>query len=411
MLTAAAFNIKETRKDFPMLASVMNGKPLVYLDNAATTQKPKAVIERMSRFMKSEYATIHRGVYTFSQESTRECDTVREKCRAFLNAAKTSEIIFVRGATEAINLVATSFGGKFLKKGDEIVVSEIEHHSNIVPWHALAQKNGYILKTIPVNNAGELDLDAFKNLLASGKVRFVAITHVSNALGTVNPIKEIIRLAHGAGATVLIDGAQGAPHVPVDVRDLDCDFYCFSGHKIYGPTGVGVLYGKEKLLEAMDPYQYGGDMIETVNFDKITFAKLPAKFEAGTPAIVEIIGLGAAIDYLEKIGFEDLMRHEGDLLETATKALKAFPGITLIGTAKEKASLISFELEGVHPHDVGTVLNEAGVAVRVGHHCAQPTMRRFRVPATTRASFAFYNTKEEIDALMDGLKTVRRIFK
>ncbi len=409
MLTTA-FDVKQIRKDFPMLESVMNGRRLVYLDNAATTQKPRSVIDRMSRFLKNEYATIHRGVYTFSQESTRECDLVREKCREFLNAAKTSEIIFVRGATEAINLVATGYGAKFLKEKDEIIVSEIEHHSNIVPWQQLALKKGLVLKVIPVLDSGELDMDVFKKLLGP-RTKLVAVTHVSNALGTVTPVLEMIRLAHEVGAVILIDGAQGAPHLPVDVRELNCDFYCFSGHKIYGPTGVGVLYGKEKILEAMDPYQFGGDMIETVTFEKVTFAKLPAKFEAGTPAIAEIIGLGAALDYLKKIGFEDIGRSEEELLEYGTKSLLSIDGVKIIGTAPKKASLISFEVHGVHPHDVGTVLNEEGIAVRVGHHCAQPTMRHFHVPATTRASFAFYNTKEEIDALVAGLKKVLKIFR
>ncbi len=403
-------DIQQIRKDFPMLSSIMNGRPLVYLDNAATTQKPRSVIERMTRFLSSEYATIHRGIYTFSQETTRECDLVREKCREFLNAKETSEIIFVRGATEAINLVAAGFGRKFLKAGDEVIVSEIEHHSNIVPWQQLILEKGAALKVIPVSDAGELDLLQFKKLLSS-KTKLVAVAHVSNALGTVNSIGEIIRMAHQAGAVILIDGAQGAPHLTVDVRELDCDFYCFSGHKIYGPTGVGVLYGKSKHLEAMDPYQFGGDMIESVTFEKTTFAKPPAKFEAGTPAIAEIIGLGAALDYLKKIGFHEIKRLEDELLDYGTQALLNIPGLKIIGTAAEKASLISFEVEGVHPHDVGTVLNEEGIAVRAGHHCAQPTMRRFTVPATTRASFAFYNTKEEIHALVLGIKKVLRIFK
>jgi len=410
MLAMPLVDIQQIRKDFPMLSSIMNGRPLVYLDNAATTQKPRSVIERMTRFLSSEYATIHRGIYTFSQETTRECDLVREKCREFLNAKETSEIIFVRGATEAINLVAAGFGRKFLKAGDEVIVSEIEHHSNIVPWQQLILEKGAALKVIPVSDAGELDLLQFKKLLSS-KTKLVAVAHVSNALGTVNSIGEIIRMAHQAGAVILIDGAQGAPHLTVDVRELDCDFYCFSGHKIYGPTGVGVLYGKSKHLEAMDPYQFGGDMIESVTFEKTTFAKPPAKFEAGTPAIAEIIGLGAALDYLKKIGFHEIKRLEDELLDYGTQALLNIPGLKIIGTAAEKASLISFEVEGVHPHDVGTVLNEEGIAVRAGHHCAQPTMRRFTVPATTRASFAFYNTKEEIHALVLGIKKVLRIFK
>ncbi len=407
---AQPLNAEKVRKDFPMLASRMNGHPLVYLDNAATTQKPNAVIDRMSSFLKNEYATIHRGIYTFSQESTKECDAAREKCRAFLNAAKTSEIVFVRGATEAINLVAASYGRKFLKKGDEIVISTIEHHANIVPWQRLCEEKGLVLRVIPVNDDGELDLDAFQKLL-SPRTYLVAIGHVSNALGSINPVQEIVKMAHHAGAVVLIDGAQAVPHMKVDVQALDCDFYCFSGHKLYGPTGIGVLYGKEKHLEAMDPYQTGGDMIESVSFEKTTFAKPPAKFEAGTPAIAEIIGLGAAIDYLEKIGLDAIAHYEHELLQYATEKLAAIPGLKIIGNAREKASLISFELEGIHPHDVGTVLNEEGIAVRAGHHCAQPTMKRFGVSATTRASFAFYNTKGEVDGLTKGIRKVFEVFR
>ncbi|MBI4433010.1 MAG: cysteine desulfurase [Candidatus Omnitrophica bacterium] len=398
------------REDFPMLESRMNGKHLVYLDNAATTQKPAAVIDRMTQFMRHEYATIHRGVYTFSQLSTRECDLVRERCRRFVNAERASEIIFTRGATEAINLVAASFGRKFLKKGDEIIISEMEHHSNLVPWQALCEEKGLLLKVAPINDKGELLLDEFEKLLAA-RTYFVAITHVSNALGTINPIREIIKMSHHAGAAVLVDGAQAAPHLKVDVRDLDCDFYCFSGHKIYGPTGVGVLYGKARHLEAMDPYQYGGDMIESVDFKKTTFAKPPAKFEAGTPAIVEIIGLGAAFDYLQKIGWEAIHAHENELLDYATQALSQIPGLAIIGTAQEKASLISFVLDGIHPHDIGTVLDQEGIAIRAGHHCTQPVMKHFKVPATARASFAFYNTREEVDALVKAIHKVLEIFR
>ncbi len=404
------FDVQKIRKDFPMLQSRMNGHPLVYLDNAATTQKPASVIDRMSSFLKNEYATIHRGIYTFSQESTKQCDLAREKCRKFLNAQKNSEIIFVRGATEAINLVATGFGRKFLKPGDEIIISTTEHHSNIVPWQQLCEEKKLALKVVPVTDDGELDLEAFQKLLGP-RTYLVAIAHVSNALGTVNPIREMTKRAHHAGAVVLVDGAQGAPHLPVDVQALDCDFYCISGHKIYGPTGIGVLYAKEKHLLAMDPYQFGGDMIETVSFEKTTFAKPPAKFEAGTPAIAEIIGLGEAVDYLEKIGLDNIQEYEQELLRYATEKLSAIPGLKIIGTALEKASLISFELDNIHPHDVGTVLNELGIAVRAGHHCAQPTMKRFGVPATTRASFAFYNTKEEIDVLVKGIQRVFEVFR
>ncbi len=409
MLTAQDLDVGRVRKDFPMLEHRMNGKPLVYLDNAATTQKPLAVIERLSNFYKNEYATIHRGVYTFSQNSTEECNEAREKCRKFLNAKDASEIIFVRGATEAINLVAVAYGRKALKKGDEILISEIEHHSNIVPWQQLALEKGLVLKWAPVNDLGEIILEEFERLLGP-RTYLVSVGHISNALGTINPVKEIIKLAHHAGAVVMIDGAQGVPHTRVDVQDLDCDFYCFSGHKIYGPTGIGVLYAKKKHLEAMDPYQFGGDMIETVTFEKTTFAKLPNKFEAGTPAIAQIIGLGVAIDYLQGIGFEAIEHYEQELLRTATERLSQINGLKIVGTAAEKASLISFTLEGIHPHDIGTVLDQEGIAIRAGHHCAQPAMRRFGVPATARASFAFYNTKEEIEKLAEAINKAKKIF-
>ena len=402
-------DVQTIRRDFPVLGKTMNGRPLVYLDNAASTQETLAVIERMTRFLSGEYANIHRGVYTLSQEATRFVDEAREKCRAFLKAESSSEIIFVRGATEAINLVASGYG-KFVREGDEILVSEMEHHSNIVPWQRLCLENKARLRVIPVNDKGELDMAAFQNKLLNPRTKIVAITHVSNALGTVNPIAEITQLAHRSGAVVLVDGAQSAPHRAIDVKALDCDFFCFSGHKIYGPTGIGVLYGKKKHLEAMDPYQSGGDMIECVAFEKTTYAKAPQKFEAGTPAIAEIIGLGEAIDYLERLGFEAIARHEHHLLTIATELLSEVKGLTLIGQAAEKASLVSFVLKGIHPHDVGTVLSESGIAVRAGHHCAQPIMKRFGIPATTRASFAFYNTESEIDALVDSLQRVRKIF-
>ncbi len=406
----APFPVEKIRKEFPILTQKMNDQAFVYLDNAATSQKPLAVIERLSKFYRNENANIHRGVYTFSQNSTRECEEAREKIQHFLNAKESAEIIFVRGATEAINLVAATFGRKFLKKDDEILISEIEHHANIVPWQQLAEEKGLKLRVIPVKDNGELDLEAYEKMLGP-RTYLVAITQVSNSLGTINPVREMIKAAHHAGAVVLVDGAQAVPHMKVDVQDLDCDFYVFSGHKVYGPTGVGVLYGKRKHLEAMPPYQTGGDMIESVTFEKTTFAKIPAKFEAGTPAFAEIIGLGTAIDYLKSLGLDEINRYEHELLEYATEKLSKIPGLTIIGTAPDKASLISFELEGIHPHDVGTVLDQYGIAVRAGHHCAQPTMKRFGVPATTRASFAFYNTKAEIDVLVKGIEKVIQVFK
>jgi cysteine desulfurase/selenocysteine lyase len=410
MLMTQPLDIQKIRKDFPMLSTTMSGKPLVYLDNAATTQKPAAVIDRLTHFYKKEYATVRRGVYTFSQDSTRECDLVREKTRKFINAKSVDEIIFTRGTTESINLVMNAYGRKFLKPGDEIIVSTIEHHSNLVPWQQLCLEKGLTLKVIPVNDRGELLLDAFQKLL-SARTYFVAVTHISNSLGTINPIREIIKMARHAGAAILIDGAQGAPHQKVDVMELDCDFYCFSGHKIYGPTGVGVLYGKIKHLEQMDPYHYGGDMIEMVTFEKTTFQKPPHKFEAGTPPFSEIIALGPALDYIEGIGFDAIGQAEKELLEYATDGLSRIPGLRIIGTAEEKAGLVSFVIEGIHPHDIGTILDQDGIAVRAGHHCTQPTMRRFGVPATVRASFAFYNTKDEIDKLVAALYKALKVFK
>jgi cysteine desulfurase / selenocysteine lyase len=410
MLAESALDVKKIRRDFPMLQKSMSGKPLVYLDNAASTQKPSAVIDRMNDFLSSEYANIHRGVYSLSQQATDQVDKAREKCRAFLGAESASEIIFTRGATEAINLVAAAFGRKFVREGDEIIVSEIEHHSNIVPWQRVCLERNARLRVIPVNDRGELDVAAFQNKLLGPRTRLVAVTQVSNALGTIHPVAEIAKLAHRVGAVVLVDGAQSAPHMTVDVQAMDCDFFCFSGHKVYGPTGIGVLYGKKKHLEAMDPYQSGGDMIESVAFEKTTYAKPPQKFEAGTPAIAEIIGLGTALDYLTGIRLDAIARYEHGLLERATEKLQAIRGLKIIGTAAEKASLISFTLEGIHPHDVGTVLGEEGIALRAGHHCAQPTMKRFGVPATTRASFAFYNTPKEIDALVQGIEKVKKLF-
>ena len=400
---------QKIRKDFPVLAQKMNGKPLVYLDNAATTQKPAVVIDRMTRFMRDEYATIHRGVYTLSQKATQACDDVRDQVRNFLGARKSSEIIFTRGATESINLVASSYARKFLKAGDEILLSEIEHHANIVPWQMLAQEKGLVLKVAPVNDQGEIIIEEYKKKL-SGKTKMAAFGHVSNALGTIHPAVELTKLAHAAGAIVLIDGAQAVSHLKVNVQAIGCDFYVFSGHKLYGPTGIGVLYGRKELLDQMDPYQGGGDMIESVTFEKTTFAKTPAKFEAGTPAFVEVIGLGEAIKYLESIGFDAIEAHEKKLLDEATKKISALPGLTIIGTARQKAAVISFVLDYAHPHDIGTILDQEGIAIRTGHHCAQPTMARFKVPATARASFGIYNTSDEIDALVQSIGRVKEMF-
>ena len=403
-------DIQKIRKDFPVLSQQVNGKPLVYLDNAATAQKPMAVIQRLYQFYTEEYATVHRGVYSMSQDSTLECDQVREKCRQFLNAKEVAEIIFVRGTTEAINLVAAGYGRKFLKKGDEILISALEHHANIVPWQRICEEKELVLKVIPMNDRGELLQEDYKKLL-SPRTKIVAVTHVSNALGTINPVKEMTALAHQAGAVVLIDGAQGAAHQKVDVRDIDCDFYAFSGHKIYGPTGVGVLYGKKKLLEAMDPYQTGGEMIKQVTFQKTTFAEPPLKFEAGTPSFAEIIGLGPALDYVQQIGFDKIEACEHELLIEATEKLSQVKGLRIYGTAKEKAAVVSFTLGDIHPHDIGTILDQEGIAIRTGNHCAQPVMQRFGLAATARASFSFYNTKAEIDVLTKSLQKVIQVFQ
>ncbi|MBN1688319.1 MAG: cysteine desulfurase [Candidatus Omnitrophica bacterium] len=405
-----ASEVQAIRRDFPILSRMMNGRPLGYLDNAATTQKPISVIERLNTFYREQYATVHRGVYTLSQNSTWECDEVRKKCQKFLNARQAEEIIFVRGVTEGINLIAAGYARKFLKAGDEIVISEIEHHANIVPWQRVCEEKGTVLKVIPVNDRGEISLEEYKKILSS-RTKIISVAHISNALGTIHPIREMIRLGHNAGAVVVIDGAQGAAHQRTDVQELDCDFYCFSGHKIYGPTGVGVLYGKRELLEKMDPYQFGGEMIERVTFEKTTFAKPPLKFEAGTPAIAQIVGLGPALDYVEKIGFEKIAAYEKELLTEATKKISQVKGVRIIGQASEKAAIISFVMEDVHPHDIGTIVDQSGVAIRTGHHCAQPAMRRFGIPATARASFTFYNLKEEIDVLIGALHHVYEVLK
>lgn len=405
-----SLDVRKIRQDFPVLGREMNGKPLIYFDNAATTQKPMSVIKRLYEFYTEEYATIHRGVYALSQDSTLECDQVREKARGFLNAKEVSEIVFVRGTTEAINLVAASYGRKFLREGDEIIISALEHHANIIPWQRIAEEKKLSLKIIPVNDRGELLLEEYKKLLTS-RAKLVAVNHVSNALGTINPVKEITELAHQAGAVVLLDGAQAVAHQKVDVQDLNCDFYCFSGHKVYGPTGVGILYGKLKHLEAMDPYQTGGEMIKLVTFEKSTFAEPPMKFEAGTPSIAEIVGLGPALEYVENLGFENIEPYEHSLLEYAVKKMTEVKGIKFIGTASRKAAVISFLLDEIHPHDIGTILDQEGIAIRTGNHCAQPLMQRLGVSATARASFSFYNTVEEIDIFVSSLQKVLRVFQ
>jgi len=401
--------VSAIRKDFPILAQQVHGKPLVYLDSAATSQKPKCVIEALTRFYLMDNANIHRGVHELSERSTLAYEAARGKVRGFLNAANTREIVFVRGATEGINLVAQTYGRTHVGAGDEIVLSALEHHSNIVPWQMLCEEKKAVLRVIPINDRGEIELDAFEKLL-NPRTRLVAVSHVSNALGTINPVREIVQTAHRWNVPVLIDGAQAVPHMKVDVRNLDCDFYVFSGHKVFGPTGIGVLYGRERLLEDMPPWQGGGDMIRSVTFEKTTYNELPYKFEAGTPDIAGVIGLGAAIDYLDQIGMDAVAAHEHDLLQYGTEALESISGLRLIGTAREKAGVLSFVLDGVHPHDAGTILDREGVAVRTGHHCAQPVMERFGVSSTTRASLAFYNTREDIDALVAGIHKVKEVF-
>jgi len=405
----SSFDINRVRDDFPILKEQIHGKPLVYLDNAATSQKPQVVIDALNRYYSAENANIHRGVHYLSELATREYEEARVKIKRFLNAADTHEIIFTRGTTEGINLVAHSYGRKFIKEGDEIIISAMEHHSNIVPWQILCEQTGAKLRVIPINDEGELLVDEFAKML-SPRTKFVSIVHLSNALGTINPVKRVIELAHSQDVPVLLDGAQAAPHLNVDVRELDCDFYAFSGHKLCGPTGIGALYGKTELLNAMPPFQGGGDMIASVTFEKTTYNALPYKFEAGTPHIAGGIGLGVAIDYLTDIGLDKIAAYEHELLEYATEAIGAIKGVKLIGTASEKASVLSFTLDNIHPHDIGTILDQEGIAIRAGHHCAQPVMQRFGVPATARASFAFYNTKAEVDALVEGLNRVIEVF-
>jgi cysteine desulfurase/selenocysteine lyase len=402
---AALLNV---RSDFPILATTVRGKPLVYLDNAATSQKPQVVIDAVSRFYSGENANIHRGVHFLSERATLAHDAVRAQVAGFVNAPSPREIVFTRGTTEAINLVAQSWGRNNLRAGDEILITVMEHHSNIVPWQLLCEQTGAVLRAVPVTDAGELDLDAFDPLLTE-RTRLLALTYVSNALGTINPVAELAARARARGAIVLVDGAQAAPHLTVDVQALGCDFFAFSSHKVFGPTGIGVLYGRESLLERMPPWQGGGDMIASVTLERSTWAPLPAKFEAGTPAIAQAIGLGAALDYVSALGLPAIAAWEAELLRQATERVSAIPGLRVIGTARQKASVLSFVLEGVHPHDVGAVLDDEGVAIRAGHHCAQPLMQRFGVSGTVRASFAFYNTLEDIDALVRGLHRVREV--
>lgn len=403
------WDVERIRKDFPVLRQTVNGRPLVYLDNAASSQVPMMVIERGARYIEQEHSNIHRGVHYLSMKATTAYEGAREKVKRFINAREAKECIFVRGATEGINLVMHGYGRKFIGAGDEIIVSEMEHHANIVPWQMLCEEKGAKLRVIPMNDAGELLMDEYDALL-NERTKFVAVAHVSNALGTVNPVKEITESAHKYGVPVLIDGAQQAPHGTIDVQDLDCDFYTFSGHKMFAPTGSGVVYGKARLLNSMNPFQGGGDMIKSVTFEKTIYADLPNKFEAGTPAIASQIGLGAAIDYLNIIGREKAAAYEHELLNYATQRLSAIEGVRIIGTAREKLSVLSFTIDNVHPHDIGTILDQQGIAIRAGHHCAQPVMQRFKIPATARASFAFYNTKEEIDVLADAIEKVIEVF-
>ncbi len=408
--TAPALDVHRIRQDFPILQQRIHGKPLVYLDNAASTQKPQVVIDTVSRYYETINANIHRGVHLLSEQATQAYEDARVKVQRFLNAAQAREIIFVRGTTEAINLVAGSFGRTNVKSGDEVLITHMEHHSNIVPWQMLCEAQGAKLRVAPISDAGELLLDEFEKLLTP-RTKIVSVVHVSNTLGTINPVRRLIAMARARNIPVLLDGAQAVPHLPVDVQELDCDFYAFSGHKLFGPTGTGVLYGKAKLLEAMPPYQGGGDMISSVTFEKTTYNVLPYKFEAGTPNIAGPIGLAAAIGYVNALGLDAISSYEQDLLDYTTEKLKQVSGVQIIGNAKEKAGAISFVLDGVHPHDIGTILDQEGIAIRTGHHCTMPLMDRFGVPATARAALAFYNTKEEIDALVAGLYRVKEMFR
>jgi len=406
---SSALDVEKIRKDFPILQQEVHGKPLVYLDNAATAQKPSVVIETLDQYYREYNSNIHRGVHALSEKGTAAYEESREKVKTFINADSNKEIIFVRGATEGINLITQSFGRSMITADDEIIISEMEHHSNIVPWQLLCEHTGAQLKVIPINDAGELIMEEYEKLL-NKKTKIVAIGHISNALGTINPIKKMIDMAHQVNAKILIDGAQAAPHTAVDVKALDCDFYVFSGHKLFGPTGIGVLYGKQELLESMPPYQGGGDMIKMVTLEKTYYNDLPYKFEAGTPHIAGVIGLGAAIDYIQAIGLDDIASYEHELLTYATQQVDAIESVTLVGTAKEKTSILSFVMDEIHPHDIGTIIDREGIAIRTGHHCAMPVMERFNLAATARASFAFYNTKAEIDLLVAGIQKCKEVF-
>jgi cysteine desulfurase/selenocysteine lyase len=404
------FDVEKIRKDFPILSRTMHDKPLVYLDNAATTQKPQAVINSHVDYYLHHNANIHRGVYELSNESSDEYEEAREKVRKFINAPSAKEIIFTRGATESINLVTSSFGRYNIREGDEIIISTMEHHANIVPWQILCGEKNAVLRVIPITDSGELIMEEYEKMF-NDKTKFVSIVHVSNTLGTINPVKEIIELAHRKNIPVLVDGAQAVPHMKVDVQDLDCDFYAFSGHKLFGPMGIGVLYGKASLLEAMPPYQAGGDMIRSVSFEKTYYGEIPTKFEAGTPNIAGAIGLGISLDYLSKLDFDLLHEHEQEMLKYCTEKLQEIPGLKIIGTAKEKASVISFVVEGLNALDIGIILDTQGIAVRTGQHCTEPLMTRYCIPGTVRASFAFYNTKEEIDVFVEALKKAIEMLK
>ncbi len=405
----AAFDVERIRADFPILQLKIDGKPLVYLDNAASSQMPQPVIDRLVRYQTTQHANIHRAVHYLSETATFEYEEARRKLQHFINAREDREVIFTSGTTDAINLVMHGYGRKFIKAGDEIILTTLEHHSNIVPWQMLAEETGAVIRVAPINDAGELLIDEYEKLF-NARTQFVGLIHVSNVLGSINPVKHMIAFAHAHGVPVLVDGAQAVPHMQVDVQDLDCDFYAFSGHKLCGPTGIGILYGRAALLEKMQPFKGGGDMILSVTFEKTTYNTIPHKFEAGTPPIAAAIGLGAAVDYLSAIGMDMIAAHELDLLSYATEQMNHMPGVRIIGTARDKASVISFAVDGVHPHDIGTLLNQEGVAVRTGHHCAQPVMQRFKVPATSRASFAFYNSMAEVDALIAGIRSVQKVF-
>jgi cysteine desulfurase/selenocysteine lyase len=402
------FDVEKVRRDFPILHQTVHGKPLVYLDNAATTQKPLAVIEAIEHYYRHDNSNIHRGVHALSERATEHYEKARVAIQRFLNAADSKEIIFTRGTTESINLVAQTYGRKHVGAGDEVLITAMEHHSNIVPWQILCEEKGAKLRVAPINDRGELQLEEFEKLLGA-KTKFVAVSHLSNALGTINPLREMIGMAHARNVPVLVDGAQAAPRMKVDVQALDCDFYAISGHKMYAPTGIGVLYGKAALLEAMPPFQGGGDMIASVTFDKTVYNRLPYKFEAGTPNIADTIALGTAVEYLEGLGLDQIEQHEHDVLTHATQSIERIPGVTIVGTAKEKAGVLSFTMENIHPHDIGTILDREGIAVRTGHHCAQPVMQRFGIPATVRASFGLYNTRQEVEALVKGIHKVNEV--